>query len=226
MKGLGMNWMPKIVRLVFVLSLFGWVQGTANAALVGLNLSAEGDGLVTLDTATNLEWLDLSATSNLYYPYVKLYDQGGWQAAGWKIATKGDVQGLLFGNTGLQEGVYGNGVAQSTPLKTLMELLGVMYVWNDASGNPNNWRNYIAFNDGTDNGWVGRAFMEVGFYGSITTGARWYADTDGFTDSNSSGPILFLREHQPTPVPLPPSILLFGSGLIGIAGFIRKKRVR
>lgn len=29
-----------------------------------------------------------------------------------------------------------------------------------------------------------------------------------------------------TPVPLPPSIILFGSGLIGIAGFIRKKRVR
>jgi len=68
--------------------------GMANAALVKKDLFAAGDGLVTLDTATNLEWLDLTATRDLSVDAV-LGGAGGWVNAGFQYASFGLVGQLL-----------------------------------------------------------------------------------------------------------------------------------
>lgn len=68
--------------------------GMAHAALVKKDLFAPGDGLVTLDTATNLEWLDLTATQGLSVDAV-LGGAGGWVNDGFKYADFGLVGQML-----------------------------------------------------------------------------------------------------------------------------------
>lgn len=68
--------------------------GMANAALVKKDLFAAGDGLVTLDTATQLEWLDLTATQGLSVDAV-LGGAGGWVNEGFQYASFGLVGQLL-----------------------------------------------------------------------------------------------------------------------------------
>jgi hypothetical protein len=53
-----------------------------------------GDQLLTLDTDTNLQWLNLTATANRSYQEV-LADFGGFMGIGFRYATVTEVTGLL-----------------------------------------------------------------------------------------------------------------------------------
>jgi hypothetical protein len=68
--------------------------GLAQATLVKKDLLTAGDGLITLDTATNLEWLDLTATQDLSVDQV-LGGAGGWTSLGFQYASFGQVGNLL-----------------------------------------------------------------------------------------------------------------------------------
>lgn len=69
-------------------------SGIAHAALVKQDLLTAGDGLVTLDTDTHLEWLQLTATQNLSVDAV-LGGAGGWVNAGFQYASFSQVGQLL-----------------------------------------------------------------------------------------------------------------------------------
>jgi len=68
--------------------------GVAHATLVEQDLLVAGDGLVTLDTATGLEWLDLTATLGLSVDKV-LADSGGWVDRGFEYASFSQIGQLL-----------------------------------------------------------------------------------------------------------------------------------
>ncbi len=97
-------------------------------ALVQQNLvPATGDHLVTLDTETNLEWLNLIATSNLSYLDV-LGGAGGYTTTyGFRYATGTEI-GLLLQHAGITK----YGISQIVPypqsnhlaMETLIELMG------------------------------------------------------------------------------------------------------
>ena len=69
-------------------------SGVAHAALVQQDLLTAGDGLITLDTATDLEWLDLTATQDLSVDQV-LGGAGGWVNSGFQYASFSQVGQLL-----------------------------------------------------------------------------------------------------------------------------------
>lgn len=67
----------------------------ARADLVSWDLTSAGDGLVTLDTATGLQWLDLG----LSVPW-RINAPSIYLAAGWSVASLGQVQTLIDNHFG------------------------------------------------------------------------------------------------------------------------------
>ena len=94
---------------------------SAGATLIEVDLAAPGDGLITRDTDTGFDWLDLSLTYDLSYDEV-IADIGVGLPAGFRYATESEVVALFTGagvpvpsNTDFT--AYTNAIA-------LMDLLG------------------------------------------------------------------------------------------------------
>ncbi|HVP13991.1 MAG TPA: hypothetical protein VMS88_00525, partial [Terriglobales bacterium] len=77
------------MRHAVVMRLAPWLAavalaGSAHADLVAADLFSAGDGLVTRDTDSGLDWLDLPGlTTNLSYDAIQ-GGAGGWIAGGWR----------------------------------------------------------------------------------------------------------------------------------------------
>lgn len=83
------------MRIAFALGAAALlICGTAHAALVKQDLLTAGDGLLTLDTTTHLEWLNLTATRDLSVNQI-LGGTGGWVNIGFRYANFGQVGQLL-----------------------------------------------------------------------------------------------------------------------------------
>lgn len=67
---------------------------STHAELIGVDLFTSGDSLLTRDTDTNLEWLDLSQTLNLSYDRIEA-DVEGWKSPGFQHASRDDVCALM-----------------------------------------------------------------------------------------------------------------------------------
>ena len=96
---------------------------SANAALVPLDYVNPGDGLVTYDDASGLEWLDISETLAVTVNEV-LTGYGGLLDSNFRYATTDDVLTLFTAN-----GLIITGYGQSTPdgyddMVNLVALLG------------------------------------------------------------------------------------------------------
>lgn len=68
---------------------------TAQAGLIELDLLAAGDGLITLDTDTGLQWLDVTATTGLSVNQV-LGGVGGWTDLGFRYAGSDELEQLFL----------------------------------------------------------------------------------------------------------------------------------
>ena len=105
-----------IGMLIFAFSL------QAQAEFIKLDYLSPNDGKLTLDTATGLEWLNLTETYNL-----SVYDfQGGAKELinnGFRYATR-DELGQLFTNVGLDPLYDSNKPEFYQPAKSLIELMG------------------------------------------------------------------------------------------------------
>jgi hypothetical protein len=71
------------------------------AGLVSNDLFVRSDGLVTLDTASNLQWLDISQTEGHSIEELR-FGYGGWLAKGFRFATFEELKGFLS-SAGMQE---------------------------------------------------------------------------------------------------------------------------
>ncbi len=96
--------------------------GTARAALIERDLLVAGDKLLTVDTATGLEWLDLTATRGLSYNQVAA-GAGGWTSLGFRFGTQNQVN-QLYVDAGITLGLSEANVA---PVATLLTLMGCLY---------------------------------------------------------------------------------------------------
>ena len=195
------------------------------AALVVIDLNVSGDGLITLDTDTGLEWLDLTETRNLNYNYVSSQLGLGGQFEGYRYATKNEVDSLF-----LAFGLPLDTADQSEPgqeidpailsfYSTMGELLSASY--SDFFGT------YGVINEikieGTHD-FVGVSYdAQAGLnhystsavYSTLPDDASWViTDPIDYADMGS---------YLVSTVPVPAAIWLFGSGLIGLVGLARRK---
>lgn len=71
-----------------------------NAALISVDLiQGSGDGVITRDTVSGLDWLDLTVTVNQTYDQVHT---GSWYEADFRYALQGEVQ-TLFTHAGMPD---------------------------------------------------------------------------------------------------------------------------
>ena len=98
------------------------VSSAASADIVAVDYLASGDGLITRDTSTNLDWLDWTQGLNLSYNDMLVQLQAGGQYQGWRYATEAELYTLLS-NAGAPD-VGGRSVGNVPAVTTMLGLLG------------------------------------------------------------------------------------------------------
>jgi hypothetical protein len=96
-------------------------EGTEPAALISLNYKVRGDGLITRDKISQLDWLDVTQTVNQTYDQVRT---GPYYAAGFRHATKEELQ-TLFVHAGTPDDGFDITNTYPTETQALAQLLGV-----------------------------------------------------------------------------------------------------
>jgi hypothetical protein len=196
---------------------------TAGAIIISENLSASGDELLTYDSATGLSWLDVSLTVNKSYNDIMSGYGAYTTTLGFRYATENEVA-QLFSDAGVTSGNilgYWNFSNQYyTATFNLVSLLGITYPFDGLTTGTIGLTGssilvapsghdlaYLAYNNHADSG----VFVP------------WTSldDSDHLPWVGS----FLVRTSIPKPVPEPTTILLFGTGIVGLAGNkIRRKQ--
>ena len=93
MRVTSVGWRPRVAASAAFAVLLT-VGGLASGELLEANLHAPGDGLITRDTRTGLDWLDLTETVGLSLNEI-LGGAGGWLADGWRYADQTQMCELM-----------------------------------------------------------------------------------------------------------------------------------
>ena len=198
----------------------------AAASLLQENYKTAGDGLITLDTVTGLEWLGAPVTLG------ESPDQALAANAGFQLATLSQVTTLLddagIAAADINAGAYFT--ADQAAQDTLSQDLGLTEVWVQYYGpGASDWE-YEGFGNvvnSTGTGW-GQETLDTrnpplgsdGAYSSFT------AFNNSLASSGSNNFDFLVESTTASPAPEPGSVsLLCGAGLVGI-GKLRKSRRR
>ena len=187
----------------------------AQAALVEIDLNTPGDGLVTRDTVTRLDWLDLTESTDLSFDQVEA-DVGGFISDGWRHATGAEVCALFAavgaepspcpGNSGVFAGAF-----------TLLFLLGTTFSL------ANEFSAYGLYDDGDPSAPGGVGFARATrIFGTPSAAVN---DDQRASDFASPGTGNFLVRPIPVAMPIGPysrAALLILLALAGLAMVVRR----
>ena len=96
-----------------------------NAVLVSMDWQLSGDDLITHDTVTGLNWLDLTETNGVSYNYVSTQLGSGGKFEGFRYATVEEVIDLWANfDIGLSSDVAGSVYGIDTNVITASDMLG------------------------------------------------------------------------------------------------------
>lgn len=195
------------------LVVFG-VAGTAKADLISKSLFHPGDNLLTLDTATGLEWLNVPLTNNVSYDAVIAGFGGYATSLGFQYATTADIA-TLFSDAGVVQGnIWGYwnfGNPYYLASANLISLLGITHPFDGLATCT------LGFTAG-----AGGAFDCINNHADSVAFAVWPGFSLGPSDSSVDVGSFLLRPPNQSPVPEPSDLALVGTGL-GIIGLIRRK---
>jgi hypothetical protein len=202
----------------------------AEAQLESIDLMSPGDGLVTRDTQTGLEWLDLTLTAGQSVAYwlgsncngVPECPPGGWFQAGWRIAVASEVCDLLnqIDSDPDPPCPY---IYEQLANPVGLDMLGIT-CHHSATGAPIGIEAF--FDDGPPANRVGGAFMLSGFRLTDVDRYTWNYPGVPCNATLDQGNGTFLVRLGPLPEPDPPvampslapSGLLIVCALLGVAG--------
>lgn len=215
-----------------IASLALGVCGVARAAVVSY-----GDGRASLDTTTGLLWLDITQSINRSYLDVSANFGPGGDFDGYRYATSYEVLGLWQ-----NAGIIGTGILQdcfgvdciyaetvtADPVADFVALIG-----GDTFTPDYSFGGVIGLTST-----ISQACINCGYTAYMTPELRIYTDTNNIPTAGLADALIVegLRDHladpvsgswlvSTTPVPLPAAAYLFGSGLLGIIGFSRRKKM-
>ncbi|MGV7235258.1 MAG: hypothetical protein ACQ9ET_03275 [Nitrosomonadaceae bacterium] len=138
--------MKKYLYVIFLTSCLLTIQ-PVSAELVQRDLFNNGDGLLTYDTDTKVEWLDISLTDNFSYNEI-ISGVGGWTDLGFQHATAAQVCVLInSGGLPLDCNYLPKGRLSASYIDTLTSLTTLIGAYGDAgitSTTNNNGEKYLA----------------------------------------------------------------------------------
>lgn len=115
------------MRLCFLVLFAGLFSfSSAHAILIEADFNSDGDGLITRDTETGLEWLDLNQTVNYSYNAMLAELGTGGKFDGFRYATVSDID-TLQQSAGLASGLFYSSSAffYRSEMAALMDLVGI-----------------------------------------------------------------------------------------------------
>jgi hypothetical protein len=186
----------------------GMTATSANATLMD-------QGQTTLDTATNLQWLDLTETTGQSFNDVFVGGFGNFIANGYRYANTTEIH-TLFTNAGIVDFTGGNiaNPDQYQAAKLLVGLFGITATFPRSQGmaefDPAQifvTAPYVQYND------------------DVSTGAASLI-LNGSTSRTNVSPYVgswLVRTAPSSAIPEPGTLALFGLGLAGL-GFIRRRK--
>lgn len=212
-----------LTACILVLSL------TTHAALMPANDPFFGDGSLTIDTSSNLAWLDLSVTAGISFNEVfsELGIDGIYSE--YRFASPDEVFSLFVEaqipdiNSPGDVAHIGT-VANAAPALALIGLMGPSYQTGSALSEIAGFSSQHIFVNGFDTIQMPYAIVREGVNtrdGPQSFGEVFTIGSSVFPSQPYEGVGSWLVKS--TVVPIPATIWLFGSGLIGLTGLARRK---
>lgn len=176
----------------------------ASAALLEIDLNALGDGLITRDTSTGLDWLDLTATLGKSYNEVDA-GFGGFIDQGFSFATESQVRALYT-----EAGIAQIGASTASNFEGVLLLQDLMGV----TASP-----------GLNGGIFSQGYAELDVFDPVATSSgilQWFpgfpeAGADvGATVEKDLGLASF-GSYLVRPIPEPSTALFLAAGLAALA---------
>ena len=202
----------KITSVVIALVL----SASVNAALID-------NGMYTTDSSTGLDWLDLTETHLRTYNDISSKFGTGEEFEGWRYATRTEVAGFWNAFGGDENHYNGWSTENNGLFANVSSLWGVPYC------------NINFCNEGegtlqalTADFWSASAVYVVKAYDAshISNSAMmdYFSDSSGSFSVATNGVVgTSSALVRVSAVPIPATVWLFGSGLIGLIGLARRK---
>ena len=216
------------------------ISSGVNAAVISLDYASAGDGLITRDVDNDMEWFDVAATTGISANQAVTMYAGD----GFRLATANEVVDFfisagideildvepwppvtVYGSFVFSEVTYNDKNVSSAEGKAAVANLMAMLGYTDAAfGGTYNLHGYLADED--SDGLVSTALLRAATpyfdaMSHINFGGDYY-DPDNSSIYQGS----FLVRDAPAVVPLPAAVWLFGSGLIGLVGVARHRKIK
>ena len=210
--------------ILISLALLGISISSVNAALMSADDAVFGIGSITRDTASGLEWLDLTKSSGISYSYVSTRLGSGQEFDGWRYAASTDVETFFnnAGGTGPYTGAYGSHQNWMVPLLAL---------WGEnanfggsGNGDSGGTRSLAILSDSAGPGF--RWLTNIFYLDDLIRPSYAKIFNDSISeayDQHNIGHAL-IRDAPLSTVPIPATIWLFGPALIGLVGFSKRKK--
>lgn len=193
------------------LSALALLSLSVHAAIVDL-------GSITRDTATGLDWLDLTATRNRSYLDIAAQLGSGGEFAGWRFATSAEAQAIEM-ELGVYQRILHSDSVGMARFAYATALFGDTFHQSDSF--ETGFRGITSDVPGT---WCSNCHYIMGLLNDERNpSVGYYPYLSGAIADSLVSPYDGSFLVRPSAVPITDTAWLFGSSLVGLTGLARKR---